>query len=901
MSTAAPTFSQIRAQVAAIRKHAGKARVFGIQSTGRWTGESRQTFGDDTFYIVQCDSPLAMRVALQEEAAGATAKVLVTRLPMEQLSADIRVRLARRKLYPIKNWQIVKELFQAKQLDPRIVEHSWIAQRLLDLAPPNDYPPVPSGVLDAETVWGILLEQVLRIPVARPDLIALLKWSMDESNTSRFQRESGEFQSAAIQWISQSAGVATPSVMSCVAMNEQPNALPIGLALVVVFADGKPDSLATSAVRIEERHVGTGKLDEKVAAAWHKAATELIRLHLPDAKVRSEWLVRADEILAAVEGDHCAYLSRTSPLGFEQRLARYGKAISAALDNRVTEVPIAVNQAYRAIAAHEQVKWQRGSRRLQRVEMSARLLRWLAQINRDGIPGPSSLAEACRWHGLDGGFVDWARHALHTGEPARELKEAYGKLLTSATDVREKQNKRFAELVRDWTQAGSTGDEVMPVEKVLEQLVTPLAAHAPLLVLVLDGMSFAVFRELVSDVTRQDWIEIRREDHDPIWPAIATLPSLTEVSRTSLLCGQLRQGNQNNERISFESHADLMHHCRSGSPPKMFHKSKLQGLDETALADEVVKELESTRRRIVGVVINAVDDHLLKGDQIDIRWNCDEIKILPQLLHEAKAAGRLVVMLSDHGHILDRQTKQSKFEGGDRWRHAGDPSDGEIVISGNRVVIPPEHKLIVPWTEKIRYGMKKNGYHGGVTMQEMVIPMAVLSTRDDLPDGWAEPSADTPEWWFEPIEESTPTEEQVPVRPVRKSKRKPGMLFDFEEEEAQPEPIPETKTPDSTGPDWLQSLFTSDVLEEQKKLGGRALPKDELVRVLLVSLDEQGGKLTSPALARKMQLPPFRLNGVLAAIQRILNVEGYPILVKDDASDTIELNRELLCRQFGLQ
>ena len=97
-------------------------------------------------------------------------------------------------------------------------------------------------------------------------------------------------------------------------------------------------------------------------------------------------------------------------------------------------------------------------------------------------------------------------------------------------------------------------------------------------------------------------------------------------------------------------------------------------------------------------------------------------------------------------------------------------------------------------------------------MQEMVIPMAVLSTRDDLPDGWAEPSADTPEWWFEPIEESTPTEEQVPVRPVRKSKRKPGMLFDFEEEEAQPEPIPETKTPDSTGPDWLQSLFTSDVL-----------------------------------------------------------------------------------------
>ena len=185
-------------------------------------------------------------------------------------------------------------------------------------------------------------------------------------------------------------------------------------------------------------------------------------------------------------------------------------------------------------------------------------------------------------------------------------------------------------------------------------------------------------------------------------------------------------------------------------------------------------------------------------------------------------------------------------------------------------------------------------------MQEMVIPMAVLSTRDDLPDGWAEPPADTPEWWFEPIEETAPTEEQLPVRPERKAKRIPGMLFEFEEEEAPPQPMIETGKPDSTGPIWVQALFSSDVLEEQKKLGGRALPKDELIRLLLLSLDEQGGKLTSPALARKMQLPPFRLNGVLAAIQRILNVEGYPILVKDDASDTIELNRELLCRQFGL-
>ena len=64
---------------------------------------------------------------------------------------------------------------------------------------------------------------------------------------------------------------------------------------------------------------------------------------------------------------------------------------------------------------------------------------------------------------------------------------------------------------------------------------------------------------------------------------------------------------------------------------------------------------------IVGVVINAVDDNLLKGEQIDTRWSRDEIKVLPALLHEARMARRLVVLLSDHGHVLDCQTQAAAW------------------------------------------------------------------------------------------------------------------------------------------------------------------------------------------------------------------------------------------------
>jgi hypothetical protein len=289
---------------------------------------------------------------------------------------------------------------------------------------------------------------------------------------------------------------------------------------------------------------------------------------------------------------------------------------------------------------------------------------------------------------------------------------------------------------------------VLPVERVLSEFVAPLAGHAPLLVIVVDGMSFSVFRELVADITRQDWVELRRSDRGPIWPAIATLPSLAAVSRTSLLCGELRQGNQNTERAEFPKHAELLHHCQTSHPPVLFHKAGLQSRDDSSLSNEVIKAIESKKRQVVGVVINAVDDFLAKGQQLDIRWNRDQIKVLPQLLYEARSSGRMVVLLSDHGHLLDRETKQEKFDGGDRWRHTGtsDPGDGDVVISGDRCVIPETHELIVPYSEKVRYSMKKNGYHGGVTMQEMLVPMAVLSAREDFPAGWNEPPTDIPDW-----------------------------------------------------------------------------------------------------------------------------------------------------------
>jgi hypothetical protein len=69
---------------------------------------------------------------------------------------------------------------------------------------------------------------------------------------------------------------------------------------------------------------------------------------------------------------------------------------------------------------------------------------------------------------------------------------------------------------------------------------------------------------------------------------------------------------------------------------------------------------------------------------------------------------------------------------------------------------------------------------------------------------------------------------------------------------------------------------------------------------LLTALDGRGGKLTSAALARAINYPPVRLRGLMAVVQRILNIDGYAVLTRDESSDTIELNRDLLCKQFDL-
>ena len=854
MTTASLTFNQIKAQVAAVRKRNTDERVIGIRARGRWTEERTKSDGKATYIIEQCDSPLAMRLALREQVQVDTIKVLITSLEENDLGEDILLRLAKRRLFAIESWQLVKAQFQARTIDPRVSRQTWIADYLLEASSGQDFPPAPGGFLAAETVWAILLERQLDLPSDRLDLLAFLKWSTESDNVARLHATSAPFRQAMREWLAQQLGPVSSIILDCLLSQQRPDALAIGLAAGVIFHQEIGGRLDKAGGKMEERYFGGETPDRALLARWYAAATEVVSLQLSDdPRKRGALLNRADEILRELQAESYAYLSHTSPLGFDQRFARFGRLLSEAVLNSPSYALSPLTEAWQAISQHGQARLAHERRRLDRSEMALRLVRWLDHLASHPTTF-ASLGEAARYHTAEGGFVDWARLQLRAPEPVRELSKAYGQLFDTVAAVREQHARRFAELLQAAAASASHRDQLIPVENILDEVVVPLAEHTPVLVIVVDGMSTAVCHELVADITRQDWILLCEEGHTRQRPGLAALPSVTEVSRTSLVCGQLRCGDATDEHTGFATHPGLLQHSRPSMPPHLFHKADVQTKDE-----DVRNAISRTQQRVVGVVINAVDDLLSKGEQLDIRWSKEQISILPALLHEAKMVGRVVILLADHGHVVERQTRssrQDKKSGGERWREDdGRVTDGECLLCGPRVVLPDTHQLIAPWTESLRYGPKKSGYHGGISPQEMIVPIAVLSAHDSFPPGWTAVSDETPVWWQEPppspTAQGTPVSAQQPT-PSHKPSGLPLLDLiqahqtsqDKQEEAGTGEHGDKVDNATAFAPgqvansEWIGVLLASPIFAEQKKLASRTRAVDDHLAAVLGALDK---------------------------------------------------------------
>ena len=225
-----------------------------------------------------------------------------------------------------------------------------------------------------------------------------------------------------------------------------------------------------------------------------------------------------------------------------------------------------------------------------------------------------------------------------------------------------------------------------------------------------------------------------------------------------------------------------------------------------------------------------------------------------------------------------------------------------MLLTGERVRDDKGRRaVIVPWAETLYYGRQQNGYHGGVTPQEMACPLVLLTDKSSAYSGLHTCEYPKPEWWSSTPTATAAVEEPPVILMVPKGQ---GSLFDFDDvDEVAEGPVPPVPTPTkAVAPKaWVGRLLASEAYKNQKDLVRRHAPEDDVVRRCLEALDGGGGIMTPTAFSKAADVPAARLDGLIALIQRLLNVEGYEILTLNRTENRIELNVVKLKRQFDLE
>lgn len=969
MSLRVATPELVHQQVRAVLEKVPTARALAVRAEPRWTGGTLDV-GGRTVAVRPCTSPLAVRATLADHldpAGGGTSPgttgsevvVIVCDLADADLGNDVLARLAGARVWGLEPWNAVQGLFGVRRLDAAFrKDQGWIAEALLTHVPADTARSLTGrAVLSVEVALDALAQQILGADHLSIDgVIAAASADAGGAPFARLADVAPETRDGLLGALAERHGPLGALVAAIVGNGHGADLVAAGVAARAVYGQGEHDG-GRPAGRLEAR-LGIAAIEPTTAAALATRCEEALgELARTDTDRAGQVLATAAALAGDVDAAH-PEASAWLPAGFDRRLEVAAGLIDVALDrlaavagaagtapgtddqlrNLVADVATAVDR----VADHRSATTGAGRRRLAHLHMAARLLTWLATpagVGPGGLgagldpatpAGPVSFEEAAAAYTAEGAWVDRARRRLWHGDADPALGATYRRVIDALVARRRPQNQRFAELLAAWTTtpgapATRTRHRLVCVEDVAAEIVAPLARATPaeptpVLVVVLDGCGLSSFGELAGQFAELGYRELVTTSDDgtpsPRWSGVAALPTVTEVSRASLLAGRLDQGNQDHERRAFERCEPLRIDGRSGV---LFHQNRLLGAAGVALAPEVTAALAGSGPAVVGVVVNTIDDHLKRGTFPD-ELRLDDLTALVPLLETARTHGRTVIVTADHGHVLAQPDDggtgsfQGGGTGGERWRHADrEPEAAEVRLRGDRVVLGGTNGVLAPWDDDFRYGAKAGGYHGGATPEEVLVPVAVFAPAglDPLP-GWEHAAPATPLWWELrlPAYETVPLDTVASLAPPAKPRRRPKVdesqpaMFDVPAA-APPGPAPiagSTGGPSATGePAWVTALLASEVWQLQRgATGARAPLADDRVRAVLSALHRRGGVASFATITTEAAVPAGRLAGFLTHLARVLNVDGYAVLEVDATSAEARLSLPLLAQQFEI-
>ncbi|WP_238695968.1 BREX-2 system phosphatase PglZ, partial [Streptomyces sp. E2N171] len=507
----------------------GRRRVVLLRSAPQWDGPAEPAWGEGrTAGVAVAPSPLAVHEIVLDHLAGRrpgpAVLVVLTDREQNELDPAILARVHKMRIDTVDSWDVVREAFGARQIDPRLKDVNWAAEALLDATPPGGWSAVPGGWLSRQYALTALAQRRMRLGrydteggTRRPgddrlDAQALLHWSTRPGAPERLLALRGPERAGLSAFLGEEdqAGLAGRALLALVDAERGADAAAFGLVCAALWQHAEPTPETYRARGRAERYFGdqppaTGDQLDVLVTVFGRAAEEYVTT-----------LLAAGHRTGGTDADQAREARRTTGIVLDRApaLARqFGaeEAVAASpvlrggLEARFTAVgqtltsgdTTAVADAVRRLEEHRLATESDEAARIERARMGQRLARWLAT---DPPADAPTVADALQRHVAETGWVDLAlEHIEAGGDPDPVLKAAYDTLGTRVRDRRRQIDASFARSLAAWTEAGTQPGSMLTVETFLDRVVGPAVRRGEerrVLLLVLDGMSAAIANEL---------------------------------------------------------------------------------------------------------------------------------------------------------------------------------------------------------------------------------------------------------------------------------------------------------------------------------------------------------------------------------------------------------------------
>lgn len=853
-------------------------RALVLRAKPEWTGGDLKV-GNRVVRVVPGYSQLGILDFLTAMAPDEYAIVLTDRVRTD-LGYAVLSRAYKNDIQMPDEWQAIPRLFDAREVSRELRRLDWAATALLDHQPVGGWPKTADVAVSDTFAITCLLNAIFGLDLSTEIDATVLMQALGRGDVrGPWAATDPGLRRHLIEWVDTAVGSSGSLALKIAQKTEFVAPLAVSLVLDVLWPDDRTivdEEQVAARVRIE-RYTGESPIRVDAAKAAARIAKAIVlRAGTDGDSDVTVALKQAEALLTDIGWAAGAERSAVLAPGYRASVHALAKALDGNGDVEAALVAVHRHRDRGASAAPD---------------MAVRLHRWL----RTDEPATTALADDLDLQTRDGAWVDAALGAVWSGSDDPVVTSAYSALAEQVAKRRATRDARAAERLPQALSNGpasTLGESAIGIERLLGDVVAPWRNDGVLLV-VLDGLSSAIATSLAADVARIGLVEFVPDTTKRRFSAVAALPSLTNISRTSLFCGRITNGTGDDERKGLSA-------AFPGS--RTFHKDGLRAPGGAALPPEVVEAITSDPQAVpvVGVVINAIDDAVHKNDVSDWEWGFDQLAPLRALLEAAVNARRTVVITSDHGHVVERTSEALTADGAEaRWRPVGaSVADGEVLVSGPRVV-DPSGSAVLLWREDAHFGPRRAGYHGGASLAEITVPVLVFQPATALAAaavGWVQAPPQTPEWWNDPVLAATVTSTSTSTPKARKRSMPlddGGGLFSVEE-------VMNVQAP-ATQSDLVSTLVASGPYASQRATAGRrALPDDKVETFVRVIVDK-GFRAHRDTVAAAVGTPVNDIGQVLAAVKRLLNVDGYDVLSLDHDGVTYKIDEALLRDQFGLR